>query len=81
MALERPAVARPGLVWRIVWLLLCLAAGALVGAVGQALTGDARWYLAIAAALVAGWLFFANPMECEAPARRRDNRCGGHDAP
>lgn len=73
MALERPSVARPGLGWRIVWLLLCLAAGGLVGAIGQALTGDTRWYLAIAAALVAGWLYFANPMECEPSARRRDN--------
>ena len=81
MALERPSVARPGLGRRIVWLLLCVAPGGLVGAVGQSLTGDARWYLAIAAALVAAWLYFANPMECEPSARRRDNRSAGKDAP
>jgi uncharacterized membrane protein YbjE (DUF340 family) len=80
MALEQPSVARPGLGRRIVWLVLCLAAGALVGATGHALSGDARWYLAMAAAFAAGWLFFANPMACEASARRPEARSGGQDA-
>jgi hypothetical protein len=64
---------------RIVWLLLCVAAGVLVGAAGHALTGDARWYLALAATFAAGWLVVANPMDCDASTRRRDARSGGPD--
>lgn len=80
MAPEQPPAARLGLGRRIAWLLLCLAVGALVGAAGHALTGDVRWYLALAAAFAAGWLFVANPMDCEPSTRHRDTRSGEPDA-
>jgi hypothetical protein len=54
---------------RLAWLVACVVVGAAVGVVGSALTGSAYWYVAIPAAIAAGWLFFANPTACEPPAR------------
>lgn len=50
---------------RLLWLLLCLAAGAALGLTGEALTGSTIWYLAIPAVTAAGWLVVANPEACE----------------
>jgi hypothetical protein len=53
-----------------VWALLAvLAAGGLIGASGAWLTGSQYWFLAIPAALTAGWLFLANPLACEPETR------------
>jgi len=64
---------------RIAWLLACLAIGALVGSAGVWLTGEPLWYVAIPATIAVGWLFFANPSECETPVRRRRGASSGND--
>jgi len=50
---------------RLVWLMACVLAGALVGYLGNAWSGDTAWYLAIPAAVAVGWLFVADPSRCE----------------
>lgn len=57
--------ARASLGRRLFWLLACTALGLGIGLVGNHLTGDQRWFLALPLALAAGWLFFANPAECQ----------------
>lgn len=53
-----------GLRGRIAWLLACLGAGAAIGAIGHAVTGDAAWFLALPVALAVGWWFVADPERC-----------------
>lgn len=55
---------------RLAWLLVCVGAGALVGMVGSHLSGDTMWWTAVPAAMAVGWLFVANPTECEQPGRQ-----------
>jgi hypothetical protein len=50
---------------RLFWLLACAALGLGIGLLGNHLTSDPRWFLALPAVLALGWLFFANPAECE----------------
>jgi hypothetical protein len=51
-----------------VWALLAvLALGAMFGASGAWLTGSQLWFVAIPTALATGWLFLANPLECQPP--------------
>ena len=50
---------------RLLALLACVAAGALIGALVQWLTGRAEGWLAIPVLLAAGWLFVADPTQCE----------------
>jgi len=67
---------------RLAWLLASVGAGVLVGAAGSALTGNSYCYLAIPAAVAAGWLFVANPSTCEPSAgRRNDALPRKHNAP
>lgn len=60
-----PSSPRHRLALRVVALLACALAGAAVGAIGSALSGDAAWYAAIPAALALGWWFFGDPTACE----------------
>jgi hypothetical protein len=59
-------------------LLIALAcAGLAVGALGQAATGAAWWFLAVPIAVAAGWLSVADPTRCARgvgppPAAKRD---------
>jgi hypothetical protein len=68
--------------WRRPALLAALvAAGVAAGWVGETLSGDPFWYLAIPAFVAAGWLFVADPGACldscradrrtQAPGERR----------
>lgn len=50
---------------RLFWLLVCTALGLGIGLLGNHFTSDPVWFLALPAALAIGWLFFANPVECE----------------
>jgi hypothetical protein len=59
---------------RLFWLLVCTALGLGIGLIGNHLTSNPKWFLALPAALAAGWLFFANPAECLAsPSCRNDD--------
>jgi hypothetical protein len=44
-----------------------LAAGSMAALAGYAVTGVAWWFVAVPAAVAAGWLFVADPARCEAP--------------
>jgi hypothetical protein len=58
---------------RLAVLLACFLAGLAAGYIGESLTGHQAWYLAIPAALAVGWLFLADPKQCEPPrALKRD---------
>lgn len=57
----------PSLRRRIVLLLACIAAGSLVGLLGQAATGQAAWFLAVPVAVALGWLAVADPRQCQPP--------------
>jgi hypothetical protein len=63
---------------RVAALLACLAIGALVASAGIWLTGEPLWYVAIPATIAVGWLFFADPSECETPVRRRRGASSGN---
>jgi len=52
---------------RLAWLLACVLAGALIAVIGSSLSGSTVWYLAVPALVAIGWLFLANPTECEPP--------------
>lgn len=52
---------------RLVLLLACSALGAGIGALGQWLTGDGRWLLALPAVIALGWSFVADPARCQPP--------------
>lgn len=54
-------------------LVLLFAVGAAAGWIGETLSGDPSWYLAIPAPVVAGWLFVADPEAC-LDSRRADRR-------
>jgi len=57
----------------MVWLLLCVGVGSLVGVVGSSLTPSDGWYLAIPLAVAVGWIFVANPLACDPSSARRDD--------
>jgi hypothetical protein len=65
-----------------VLLLACIVVGLVIGAIGHALSGSSAWYLALPAAVVVGWLFVADPTECEPPSRpRARSRTRNDEAP
>ncbi|MGE5169422.1 MAG: hypothetical protein ACM3JC_03515 [Rudaea sp.] len=65
---------------RLAGLVGCVAAGALVGFVGRAITGSDFWYLAIPLLIAIAWLFVANPTACERPTQMQGKARPG-DAP
>lgn len=64
---------------RLVWLVLCLAAGVAAGMAGAWFSGNLYWYLAIPVALAIGWLRVANPEECIPPDVRQAGKSPGGD--
>ncbi|WP_088279776.1 hypothetical protein [Ideonella sp. A 288] len=59
-----------GFLRRLTWLLLCAGTGALIGAIGHALTGEPAWYVAISVVIALGWLAWADPTACRPPGER-----------
>lgn len=57
---------------RLFWLLVSTAAGLGIGLIGHAMSDDPLWFLALPAALAAGWLYFADPEACLAACRKDD---------
>ncbi len=80
-------VVKPVAPWirRALALAVLVGAGALVGVVGSRLTGSDGWYLAIPVALAAGWLWRADPTQCQpgplvpAPPQGHKDRQRGDD--
>jgi hypothetical protein len=68
----KTAAGRASFRRRLFWLLACAALGLAVGFIGHSLSSNPQWFLALPAALAAGWLFFANPDECLASGRKDD---------
>ena len=56
---------------RLLLLLACIALGAAIGWVGFAITDAAAWFLAIPAAIAAGWLVVADPTRCVPDKRKK----------
>lgn len=73
------ASGRPGAsLWRrLVWLGLCVAAGCVVGFVGQSVTGSSAWFLAIPMFVLLAWLFVADPTACLPAADRPSSTSSG----
>lgn len=67
VARQAPGSHRAALWRRVVLLLGCIAAGTLVGLLGQAATGQTAWFLAVPVAVALGWLAVADPRQCEPP--------------
>jgi len=68
--------APPNTTARTLALLAVLAAGALLGAAGEWLSGSQYWFLAIPVALALGWLLLANPLACTAESQAREGTAG-----
>ena len=62
-----PRMTPPRHLRRLSWLLACVFAGVLIAIIGSSLTGSPVWYLAVPALVAIGWLFLADPTECEPP--------------
>ena len=67
---DTPRSAPPRHIRRLAWLVVCLCAGGVVAMIGNIFLESQNWFLAIPAAVAVGWLFVANPTECEPPARQ-----------
>ncbi len=64
---------------RLALLSACVLAGLVVAVVGSTLSGSSVWYAAVPAAIAAGWLFVADPSECEAPTREHAEAVPGDE--
>jgi hypothetical protein len=67
---------RVSLAQRVLLFLACCALGIVIGVIGQSLTSQAEWFLAVPVCIAAGWLFVADPnecLECES-SRSQDDR-------
>jgi hypothetical protein len=58
---------RPSHLKRAALLLACIGVGLGIALIGTSLSGNDLWYLAIPAAIAAGWLFVADPTQCNPP--------------
>ncbi|MBK7472603.1 MAG: hypothetical protein IPI73_20280 [Betaproteobacteria bacterium] len=56
---------------RLLLLLGCIALGTVIGWGGFAITGAVAWFLAIPAAIAAGWLVVADPTRCETDIEKK----------
>jgi hypothetical protein len=64
---KEAAAASPSPAKRALLLLVCLALGITIGFIGQSITSQSMWFLAVPVCIAIGWLFVANPDECVAP--------------
>ena len=60
-----PSIAR-----RLLLLAGCIGGGLGAGFAGYALTGEQAWFLAVPAAMAAGWMVVGDPTRCAPPDRR-----------
>jgi len=74
-----PRVATAHYVKRLAWLLACVLFGIVIGIIGSSVSGSSVWYVAIPTVVAMGWLFFADPTECELPPHQRAKRSPEHE--
>jgi hypothetical protein len=65
---------------RLAWLLACVFGGLVIAVIGSLLSGSSVWYVAIPAVVAVGWLFLADPTECEPPPHKGTERAPGNEA-
>jgi hypothetical protein len=70
MVRSNPPADAPNLLGRLLLLGLCVAAGSVIGLIGQHFTGSTTWFLAVPALVAGAWLFVADPSECSPPSER-----------
>ena len=68
--LEPSQVAPLSLLRRLIWLLVCIVVGLVIGFIGSSISGNSAWYIAVTAVLAVGWWFLADPTQCEGAARK-----------
>jgi hypothetical protein len=68
---DPPRSTPPRHLRRLAALLACIGIGGVIAVIGNAFSESQAWFLAIPAAVAVGWLFVANPTECEPPSHRR----------
>lgn len=71
----------PNHVKRLALLSGCILAGLVVAIIGSTLSGSTVWYAAVPAAIASGWIFVANPAQCEARTPERAERGPGWHNP
>jgi hypothetical protein len=59
---------------RLLLLGACIGAGLAAGLAGYALTGEQAWFLAVPAAMAAGWMAVGDPTRCNPNAGRKAPR-------
>lgn len=66
---------RISLAQRALLLLACCGLGLVIGFIGQSLTSQSAWYLAVPICIAVAWLFVADPNDCVAcdAQRSRDH--------
>ena len=66
---------RISLAQRALLLLACCGLGLVIGFIGQSLTSQSAWYLAVPICIAVAWLFVADPNDCVAcdAQRHRDH--------
>lgn len=52
---------------RILLLVFCIAGGLVVGIVGQQVTANPIWFLAVPVCIAFAWFFVADPEQCLVP--------------
>lgn len=62
---------RISLAQRVLLLLACCGLGLVIGFIGQSLTSQSAWYLAVPVCIAIAWLFVADPNECVACDEQR----------
>lgn len=64
---QHAIAAKPSIARRFLLLIACVALGLSIGFIGEHMTSQAMWFLAVPVCIAIGWLFVANPDECVAP--------------
>ncbi|NJD24049.1 MAG: hypothetical protein FIB06_01440 [Betaproteobacteria bacterium] len=64
----------PGIAQRLLLLAACIGGGLGAGLAGYLLTGEQAWFLALPAAMAAGWMVVGDPTRCTPDATHKVRR-------
>lgn len=64
---QHAIAAKSSIARRLLLLIACVALGLMIGFIGEHMTSQTMWFLAVPVCIAIGWLFVANPDECAAP--------------